>query len=85
MSVDVAARLGLDAKDSTAVVSMTANGAVTVRRLTLNRVTLGDVTVYNVDAIVVPQSMPMVLLGNSFLSHFQMHSDSSTLVLDKKN
>ena len=37
------------------------------------------------DAIVVPQSMPMVLLGNSFLSHFQMHSDSSTLVLDKKN
>ncbi len=85
MSVDVAMRLGLDAKDSTAVVSMTANGAVTVRRLTLNRVTLGDVTVYNVDAIVVPQSMPMVLLGNSFLSHFQMHSDSSTLVLDKKN
>lgn len=85
MSVDVATRLGIDAKDSTAVVSMTANGAVTVRRLTLNRVTLGDVTVYNVDAIVVPQSMPMVLLGNSFLSHFQMHSDSSTLVLDKKN
>ena len=85
MGVDEAVRLGLDASDSTSAVTMTANGAVSVRRLTLNRVTIGDVTVYNVEAIVAPQSMPMVLLGNSFLSHFQMHSDSSTLVLDKKN
>ena len=46
---------------------------------------VGDVTVYNVQAMVMPQPMPMVLLGNSFLSHFQMHSDSSSLVLDKKN
>ena len=85
MGVDEAVRLGLDASDSTSAVTMTANGAVSVRRLTLNRVTIGDVTVYNVEAIVAPQSMPMVLLGNSFLSHFQMHSDSSTLVLEKKN
>ena len=35
--------------------------------------------------MVMPQSMPVVLLGNSFLSHFQMRSDSSTLVLEKKN
>jgi aspartyl protease family protein len=82
---DVASQLGLDFKDSTAGQAMTANGAVAVRRVTLTKVTVGDVTIYNVEAMVVPQPMPVVLLGNSFLSHFQMHSESSTLVLDKKN
>ncbi|HEY8974719.1 MAG TPA: retropepsin-like aspartic protease [Burkholderiaceae bacterium] len=85
MGADVASQLGLDYRDSTGGAAMTANGAIAVRKITLHKVTVGDVTVYNVEAMVVPQSMPLVLLGNSFLSHFQMHSDSSTLVLDKKN
>jgi aspartyl protease family protein len=51
----------------------------------LSKVSVGEVTIYNVEAMVMPQSMPVVLLGNSFLSHFQMHSDSSSLVLDKKH
>lgn len=85
MGADVASRLGLDYRDSTAGAAMTANGAVPVRHVSLTKVTVGDVTIYNVDAMVVPQAMPLVLLGNSFLSHFQMHSESSSLVLDKKN
>jgi aspartyl protease family protein len=85
MGADVAQQLGLDPKDSTPVAAMTANGAVAARKLTLNSVRVGDVTVYNVEAMVVPQAMPVVLLGNSFLSHFQMHSDASSLVLEKKN
>ncbi len=85
MGADMAAALGLDPKTSTLSAAMTANGAVAVRMLTLNSVRVGDVTVYNVDAMVMPQAMPAVLLGNSFLSHFQMHSESSSLVLDKKN
>jgi aspartyl protease family protein len=85
MGADTAAELGLDYSASTAAGVMTANGAVAARKLTLNSVRVGDVTVYNVEAMVVPQSMPVVLLGNTFLSHFQMHSDSSSLVLDKKN
>ena len=85
MGLDVATQLGLDLRNSSAAGAMTANGAVAVRTLTLPKVTIGGVTVYNVEAMVVPQPMPVVLLGNSFLSHFQMHSESSTLVLDKKN
>lgn len=85
MGADVATQLGLDPADSTRSAAMTANGAVTTRTIKLAKVTVGDVTIYNVDAMVMPQSMPMVLLGNSFLSHFQMRSDSSSLVLDKKN
>jgi aspartyl protease family protein len=79
MGADVAQQLGLDPKDSTPL------AVIAARKLTLNSVRVGDVTIYNVEAMVVPQSMPVVLLGNSFLSHFQMHSDASSLVLDKKN
>ena len=82
---DEAARLGLDYSTSSAGRAMTANGAVATRTLTLASVRIGDVTVYNVEAMVVPQSMGIILLGNSFLSHFQMRSDNDTLVLDKKN
>ena len=85
LSADVAAQVGLDPHEGIAAATMTANGVVGVRKLTLSRVSVGDVTLYNVDAVVSPQPMPVVLLGNSFLSHFQMHSDGSTLVLDKKN
>jgi len=85
MGADTATQIGLDRSTSHLAGAMTANGAVAARTLTLAKVTIGDVTIYNVEAMVLPQSMPMVLLGNSFLSHFQMHSDSSSLVLDKKD
>lgn len=85
MGIDEAVRLGLDVRSGTATGVMTANGAVAARSLSLASVRVGDVTVYNVQATVVPQSMPYILLGNSFLSRFQMHSDNDTLVLDKKN
>jgi aspartyl protease family protein len=84
MGADVATRLGLDYNSSTAGAAMTANGTVAARRLTLDRVTVGDVTIFNVECMVLPQAMPVVLLGNSFLSHFQMHSDYDTMVLDKR-
>jgi len=85
MGADTAAALGLDLKNATAAVAGTANGNVSARRLTLTKVSVGDVTIYNIEALVTPESMGVVLLGNSFLSHFQMHSETGTLVLDKKN
>jgi len=85
MGADVATQIGLDPAGSKRSAAMTANGAVATRTITLDKVTIGDVSVYNVEAMVMPQSMPVVLLGNSFLSHFQMHSDNSSLVLEKKN
>jgi aspartyl protease family protein len=84
MGANVASTLGLDYVRSDAGAAMTANGAVATRTLTLARVTIGDVTIYNVECMVVPQAMPVVLLGNSFLSHFQMHSDGNAMVLDKR-
>jgi aspartyl protease family protein len=52
--------------------------------LTLNSVRIGDVEVQNVEAIVSQQSMPYVLLGNSFLTRFSMRRDSDQMVLERR-
>ena len=43
---------------------------------------IGDVQVYNVDAIVLPAPMPYILLGNSFLTRFQMKRENDVMTLD---
>jgi hypothetical protein len=64
---------------------MTANGAVSARRITLAKRDRRRRHRLQRRGRRGAAAMPFVLLGNSFLSHFQMHSDSSTLVLEKKN
>ena len=50
----------------------------------LASVRIGDVEVYDVDAVVSPQPMPYVLLGNSFLTRFQMKRDNDQMVLERR-
>jgi aspartyl protease family protein len=50
----------------------------------LNSVKVGDATLYDVPAVVMPMPMPYVLLGNSFLSRFQLSRDNSQLILEKR-
>lgn len=77
-------RLGLDYRNGPRSASVTANGAVPTFRTSLASVRVGDVTVYNVDATVLPATMSHVLLGNSFLTRFQMKRENDTLTLDKR-
>ena len=77
-------RLGLDWRTGTRSFSGTANGAVNIHRITLGAVRVGEVTVYNVDASVLPAQLGIVLLGNSYLSRFQMKRENDTLTLDKR-
>jgi aspartyl protease family protein len=42
---------------------------------------VGSVEVANVGAVVMPQPMPHLLLGNSFLGRFQMQRDGDTMRL----
>ncbi len=84
MSEAEAKRLGIDYSRGQAGLARTANGTVTAHRVRLASVRVGDVTVYDVEAIVVPAPMELVLLGNSFLSRFQMRRDADVLVLDKR-
>ena len=81
---DEAERLGLAYKTGQQVRMQTANGASLGWRLKLANVRVGDVDVYDVDAVVTPAPMPFVLLGNSFLTRFQMNRNNDQLVLVKR-
>jgi aspartyl protease family protein len=75
-------RIGLDYKSGQRAISNTANGPVPVHLLTLSSVRVGEVTVSNVSAVVVPAAMPYVLLGNSFLGRFNMRRDNDVMRLE---
>ena len=63
---------------------LTANGTVTVWHLKLASLRIGEVEVHDVDATVVPAGMPYVLLGNSFLTRFQMKRENETMILERR-
>lgn len=79
-----AERIGLAYKDGQRVQMQTANGVAIGYVVTLNSVRIGDVEIYNVAAVVQPSPMPFILLGNSFLTRFQMRRDNDTLTLTKR-
>jgi aspartyl protease family protein len=62
----------------------TANGITMGFRVKLSSVRVGDVEVYDVDAVVTPQAMPYMLLGNSFLTRFQMIRENDQMTLTKR-
>ena len=84
MSQAEADRLGLKFRDGPRSSSMTANGPVVVYQVALDEVRIGDVTVYHVAATVLPAQMSHVLLGNSFLTRFQMKRENDRLTLDRR-
>lgn len=77
-------RLGLDWRNAPVANGHTANGIVQMRTVTLAAVRIGDVEVPNVEAVVVPQGMPFVLLGNSFLRRFQIRQENDILRLQRR-
>lgn len=79
-----AKRINLNYENGTKVNVSTANGNVVGYQVQLDSVRVGDAQVYGVTAIVIPQSMPFVLLGNSFLTRFQMQRTNDQLTLDKR-
>jgi aspartyl protease family protein len=77
-----AERLGVDYKNGRRGVTRTANGDAVAYATKLKSVRIGDVQVYDVDAIVLPAPMPYILLGNSFLTRFQMKRENDVMTLD---
>lgn len=78
-----AERLGLNYRAGVPVRMATANGPAPAWRLRLNSVRVGDVELFDVDAVVTSQPMPFVLLGNSFLNRFQMQRNADQLTLER--
>lgn len=77
-------RMGLNYKDGRRGMVNTANGAVVAYRTTLGVVRVGDVSVYDVDAVVIPAAMSYALLGNSFLTRFQMRRENDRMTLERR-
>jgi len=84
MSAADAQRIGLDFTKGQPVRMNTANGLAQGYRIRLNSVRVGDVEIYDVEAIVSQESMPFILLGNSFISRFSMRRDADQMVLEKR-
>jgi aspartyl protease family protein len=77
-------RLGINYKNAPRGFAGTANGRVPVNVVNLSSVRVGEVEIANVEAVVMPSSMEHVLLGNSFLTRFQMQRDNDTMRLTKR-
>jgi aspartyl protease family protein len=84
MSVQDAERAGIAYKTGQPVRMSTANGISNGYRIKLNSVRVGDVEIFDVDAVVTPEPMPFLLLGNSFLSRFQMRRENTLMTLDRR-
>jgi len=81
-----ASRLGLDYQNGQKLVMETANGNVFAYRLKLETVRVGNVAVHNVDAVITEgNSLPVALLGMSFLNRTDMKREGTILTLTKRN
>lgn len=86
LSSDMARRIGLDyRKHGRPAYVQTANGVTTAYFLKLENVTVGDITLYNVDAgIQEGNSINQALLGMSFLGRLDMRHDGEKLELKER-
>jgi aspartyl protease family protein len=85
MSNTEARRLGIDYLAGQKASVSTANGVVPAYRVKLDEVRLGEISLNNVDGMVLAgDNLPIVLLGMSFLNRMEMKRDGEKMVLTKK-
>jgi aspartyl protease family protein len=85
MSSAEAKRLGINYTVGQKTFSSTANGVVPTYLVKFDEVRVGDVTVNNVDGMVhVGDTLPIVLLGMSFLNRMEMRRDGERMMLMKR-
>lgn len=85
LNSQVAQDLGLDYLSGQKHQVQTAAGIVAAHRVNLASVSVGTLTLHNVDASVLEGAFPaQILLGNSYLSRVDMQVDNGVLVLQAK-
>jgi aspartyl protease family protein len=62
----------------------TANGVAPAYRVRVDTISVGDITMYQVDAIVLGTGLDSALLGMSFLNRTDIKRDGANLVLTKR-
>lgn len=85
LSRDLAERLGIDYRSGQQGVATTASGVTPMFLVTLDRVSIGDITLRNVDAGVLLGNHPDIpLLGMSFLGKLDMNRTGDRLELRRR-
>lgn len=79
-----ARRLGIDYRNGVRGVVQTAGGPTAAYKVTLDSVRVGDITMNQVDALVIESGLPFALLGMSFLNRTEMKREGETMVLIKR-
>src|SRR6267378_4528488 len=85
---DQAERMGIDMRQSQRVMTHTANGPVPAYVITLTSVQVGEIGLLNVPAMVIEggaEKLPAVLIGMSFLKHFEMRRAGQTMTLTRSS
>ena len=78
-----AQRLGLDYRKGQRVSMQTANGTAPAYVITLERVKVGDIELYGVQAVVVEGGLHMPLLGMTFLNRVEMRREGEFMTLNR--
>lgn len=85
ISAQDARRAGIDYKASgRRVMIATASGENQGWAVTLDKVRVGPITLYQVPGVVVEQGLPVSLLGMSFLARTDMKREGQTMILTKR-
>ena len=85
LSVEEARRLGVNYLNGVPGRVSTANGLANAYRVKFDTVRIGDITLNNVDGVVVDgMGLNVALLGMSFLNRTQMKRDGDTLILTRR-
>jgi aspartyl protease family protein len=82
--VSEAQRMGIDYQKGRPVVVGTAGGNQRAYRVMLDSVTVGTITLYQVEAMITGDQLSQILLGMSFLNRTTMQRDGEKLVLTKR-
>ena len=79
-----AQRVGLDLTRAEPVMLQTANGVARGWKLPLDSVSIGGITLRNVEGVVHASDLPVVLLGMSFLNRMEMRREGSSMQLRQR-
>ena len=81
-----AARVGVNHLEGTRRRVQTANGLMLVYQVRLAKVRVGDITLHDVEAVVIAEEgkLHVSLLGMSFLNRMEMRRDGDTLTLIRR-
>jgi aspartyl protease family protein len=84
LPASVARQAGIRYSNAPRGTVQTAGGPTNAFRVKLDTVSIGDVTLNNIDAVVLERGLTVPLLGMTFLSRMDIRHDAGLMVLKKR-